>query len=98
MFDYSVVFTPPPFTTSSRSTPALLDVTACSVKVYFNVSLHVKCYLIVSYPRELVLYVWDQDGPPPINPEMRMLRHRVAINKGKSEKHMLNSKKNNILL
>nr|WMV64451.1 cysLGIC subunit [Pardosa pseudoannulata] len=43
-----------------------------------------------SYPRELVLYVWDQDGPPPINPEMRMLRHRVAINKGKSEIHMLN--------
>lgn len=45
----------------------------------------------VSYPRELVKYVWDQEGPPPINPEMRMLRHRVAINKGKSEIHMLNS-------
>ncbi|GIY15931.1 gamma-aminobutyric acid receptor subunit beta [Caerostris darwini] len=43
-----------------------------------------------SYPKEMVIYVWDQEGPPPINPEMRMLRHRVAISKGKSEIHMLN--------
>ncbi|GBN27359.1 hypothetical protein AVEN_102926-1 [Araneus ventricosus] len=45
----------------------------------------------ISYPKEMVVYVWDQDGPPPVNPEMRMLRHRVAISKGKSEIHMLNT-------
>ncbi|XP_071043364.1 glycine receptor subunit alpha-2-like [Parasteatoda tepidariorum] len=43
-----------------------------------------------SYPKEMVVYVWDQEGPPPFNPEMRMLRHRVSISKGKSEIHMLN--------
>ncbi|XP_055928512.1 glycine receptor subunit alpha-2-like [Argiope bruennichi] len=50
-----------------------------------------------SYPKEMVVYLWDQDGPPPVNPEMRMLRHRVAISKGKSEIHMLNKLRANLL-